>query len=324
MAVPGDADYSGDAVKSPTTLVMEYLAKNKMSPNMPGYGAAVRKALQDNAADPTLIPGLRADRASTEEEDQAAMRGRGGPNVGQSGSAAGAVEAPSNPAQRGNPPSNAAPQERGVPDTDRTTAKTTSAQPDSGYVPTSDADVSRLPLGLAAGGAGGAGSLGAYILGKRLYGSEGTPVPTPVNPTEIHLPRDTIDYTQLDPGRGSAMAEPPLSPMTQALNAATGQEPIPTVGGSVPPPPDLNIGPMPPVRPMGATSPVLPGDLGMPPPQTIPSGPLTQTLPQNMPENAPRVPMPNRVNAPPTPADFYHPSWRTAGPLARAILGHMR
>ena len=81
MAVaPGDADYKGDAVKSPTTLVMEYLAKNKMSPNMPGYSAAVRDALAANAKDPTLIPGLRSDTAATEADDQAAMKaaGKGG------------------------------------------------------------------------------------------------------------------------------------------------------------------------------------------------------------------------------------------------------
>jgi hypothetical protein len=124
---------------------------------------------------------------------------------------------------------------------------------------------------------------------------------------------------------GSAMAEPPPSLMTQAMQRAiqpaTG---VPSVGDSVPPMPD--IGPVPQPRiPAGPGSAVLPLDLGAPPPQTIPSGPLTQTLPQNMPESAPRVPMPNRVGAQPTPADFYHPSWSNIrGPLARAILGHGR
>jgi hypothetical protein len=306
MAIaPGDADYKGDAVKSPTTLVMEYLAKNKMSPNMPGYSAAVREALAANAKDPTLIPGLRADRASTEEEDQAAMKAAG-PSVGRRGNVSTQIESIETP-------------QGGTPDKspDRTPAPgTTSASPD-------DQSNSYPNLGLQI--AIPAAFLGAGALAGQPSAARSPWPPSPQPVTGQPGPNETIDYTQLDPGRGSAMGEPPVSPMTEALNVATAPRTgVPSVGDSVPPMPD--IGPVPQPRiPAGPGSAVLPPDLGSPPPQTIPSGPNTQVRPTNMPENAPRVPMPNRVNAPPTPADFYHPSWRTvAGPLARAILGRGR
>lgn len=308
MAVaPGDADYKGDAVKSPTTLVMEYLAKNKMSPNMPGYSAAVRDALAANAKDPTLIPGLRADRASTEEEDQAAMKAAG-PSVGRRGNVSTQIESVESP-------------QGGTPDKspDRSPAPgTTSAPPaDDGSLSPDyylGATGNGSPSGLAAlilggGAAGGAGAYGLSKLRNWGLGSGAGPMPDP--------------GAAVAPPAPTAMAEPPVSPMTQAMNKAI--EPatgVPSVGDSVPPMPD--IGPVPQPRiPAGPSSAVLPADLGSPPPQTIPSGPNTQVRPANMPENAPRVPMPNRVGAAPTPADFYHPSWRTLGPLARSILGHI-
>src|SRR5580765_2440546 len=110
------ADAQGNEVASPTTLVLRYL----QSKGIPPSSANVRAALEANARDPGVIPGLRSDTAATEADDQAAMHGRGGPSVGQSGSAAGKVEAPSNPTQRGNP-SDTPPDRTQAPDTSQTT-----------------------------------------------------------------------------------------------------------------------------------------------------------------------------------------------------------
>jgi hypothetical protein len=305
--------------------VLRYL----QSKGIPPSSANVRAALEANARDPGVIPGLRNDTAATEAEDQAAMRGRSGPSVGQSGNAAGRVEGGGNSAT---PPDRSQ-----APDT----AKTTSAQP--GYTETGipqmpgEGDLPGSGIWPALLGGAGAGGLGAYILRDRFGGTSPSVGISP-SATEAELETakigrpgiygglpDTSTGPFVQSGQGSAMAEPPPSPMEQAMLRATQPATgVPSVGDSVPPMPD--IGPVPQPRiPAGPGSAVLPPDLGAPPPQTIPSGPLTQTLPQNMPENAPRVPMPNRVGAAPTPADFYHPSWNTIrGPLARSILGHGR
>lgn len=293
-------DDAASPTASPTTKVLAYLRTKGIPPS----SANVRAALEANARDPGVIPGLRSDTAATEADDQAAMKAAG-PGVGRRGNVSTQIESIESP-------------QRGTPDKspDRTPAPgTTSASPDdqSNSYPNLGLQIA-IPAAFL-----GAGALAGQPSAAR---SPWPPSPTPV--TGQPGPNETIDYTQLDPGRGSAMGEPPVSPMTEALNAATAPRTgVPSVGEGVPPMPD--IGTMPPPRPMGPTSPVLPADLGSPPPQTIPSGPNTQVRPANMPENAPRVPMPNRVGAAPTPADFYHPSFRNMlGPLARAILGHGR
>lgn len=61
---------SGDAL-SPTTLVLNYLKKAGMQPT----GENVRRALEANQRDSSLIPGLINDRPATDAEDRAAMAG---------------------------------------------------------------------------------------------------------------------------------------------------------------------------------------------------------------------------------------------------------
>lgn len=62
---------------SPTTMVLKYLRERGYQPTTDN----VRRALEANARDPGVIPGLTGDRAATPQEDQAAMaaaRGSGG------------------------------------------------------------------------------------------------------------------------------------------------------------------------------------------------------------------------------------------------------
>ena len=70
---------------------MRYL----QSKGVPPSSANVRAALEANARDPGVIPGLRSDTPATEADDQAAMRatGKGGVVGGGGGSSvAGQVE----------------------------------------------------------------------------------------------------------------------------------------------------------------------------------------------------------------------------------------
>lgn len=58
---------------SPTTMVLQYLKARGYTPSSEN----VRRALEANARDPGVIPGLRSDRPATDAEDQAAMRAAG-------------------------------------------------------------------------------------------------------------------------------------------------------------------------------------------------------------------------------------------------------
>ena len=285
-------DDAASPTASPTTKVLAYLR----SKGMPASSANVRAALEANARDPGVIEGLRSDTAATEAEDQAAMR---------KGNVATKIESVTTPPDRG-----------GTPDTppDRTTApdtsKTTSAAPEDNSYPNLGLQIA-IPAAFL-----GAGAVAGQPSAAR------SPWPPPSQPvTGQPGPNETVDYTQLDPGRGSAIAEPPVSPMTEAMNRAiapaTG---IPSVGDSVPPMP--NIGPVPqPSIPAGPGSAVLPPDLGAVQPQTIPSGPNTQVRPQNMPENAPRIPIRPVTPGQPPMSAFTDPSFNNLGQQILRMFG---
>ena len=73
------ASTEGDQL-SPTTMVLNYLKQRGYQPSSEN----VRRALEANARDPGVIPGLRSDRPATDEEDRAAMAAAGGGRRGGS------------------------------------------------------------------------------------------------------------------------------------------------------------------------------------------------------------------------------------------------
>jgi hypothetical protein len=147
------------------------------------------------------------------------MRGRGGPSVGQSGSAAGKVEAPSNPTQRGNPPN--ADLTRGPTneaDWQPNTAKTTSASPDDPTQRTGPQDASDFltPAVIASLVAGASAIPGMMNRGAQFVGNAqpASGRVTDVDPTAIAAPE-----TKLLPQQDVQL--PPPTSMEQAMQQAT-------------------------------------------------------------------------------------------------------
>ena len=95
---------------SPTTMVLQYLKSRGFQPSSEN----VRRALEANARDPGVIPGLRSDRPATDAEDMAAMRAAG---VGGAGGGARPLPIPPIPPSGGAPNTSAAPSTGGTADT---------------------------------------------------------------------------------------------------------------------------------------------------------------------------------------------------------------
>ena len=90
-------DDAASPTASPTTKVLAYLRTKGIPPS----SANVRAALEANARDPGVIPGLRSDTAATEADDQAAMKAAG-PGVGRRGNVSTQIESIESP-QGGTP-----------------------------------------------------------------------------------------------------------------------------------------------------------------------------------------------------------------------------
>lgn len=87
-------------VLSPTTMVMNYLQSKGMQPNNPNFAQAIRAALEQNARQPGLIPGLE-NQAPPAPDPASAVAAQGQP---QGGSGAGALPTPPMPPAGGPPP----------------------------------------------------------------------------------------------------------------------------------------------------------------------------------------------------------------------------
>jgi hypothetical protein len=140
---------------SPTALIMAYLAKQGAMPTSDN----VRNALSQNARDPSLIPGLRADPVGADSGP-----GSGGPSVGQRGNVASKIESSKGPTSQ-----DEMKVRPGETATTNGSPNTTSAQPGSSGGPNiniGDAITANLPL-LGAAGAGAAGLYGLSRFANR-------------------------------------------------------------------------------------------------------------------------------------------------------------
>lgn len=241
---PGAADTTSDQL-SPTTLVLNYLRTRGYQPSSEN----VRRALEADARDPGVIPGLRTDRPATEAEDQAAMRAAG---VG------GGRRTPYVPSGTGSPSDT-------TPITDTSSgsgSQTTSAPPAGGGGPSTDALGWMVAAGVPLTAALGYGAYRARAPGP------GTPMP---GASAGPMP----DVAPPAPGTAPPLATPaPASPMEAALAKAvpTGaSEPLPIPGGSVPPAPQFAN--LPPQGPVEAVAPKVPFT---PTPDNAPRTPPTQ------------------------------------------------
>lgn len=220
---------------SPTSMVLNYLRSKGMQPTSEN----VRRTLEANARDPSLIPGLRNDVPATEADDQAAMAAaRGGARGG------GGRPLPVPP----------------IPPADGGGDQRTSAAPSTGGT----ADTGAM-------GGSGIGPLGMSIAAgipaaALMYGASripampqpGASVPPPVDPG-AGVPRVAgPDAPLLLPGPDTAAA----SPMETAMQRAIAGPPQPTLLG--PPSPTAGVEPrpgmanLPPQGPVEAVAPQVP------------------------------------------------------------------
>ena len=237
-----------EATASPTTMVLNYLQSRGYQPTSEN----VRRALEANAKDPGLIPGLRSDTAATDAEDQAAMRAAG-PGVGKRGGGSVSKQV------EGSGSADTSPDRRGPPDTNQTT----SAPPDDSGNLGSQIAIPTAYLG--------AGAIPRILSGNR---PTVTPYPTVDNASQrqgftmedtppLYGDMNGINRPQLGGGAGpmpdpgalppppTAITPPAPSPLTQALDTATGR--------ALPAPPPV------PTAPPPAAVPQIPGPVMQPP-----------------------------------------------------------
>jgi hypothetical protein len=251
-------------------MVLNYLQSRGFQPTTEN----VRRALEANARDPGVIPGLRSDTAATDAEDQAAMKAAGvGGGKPQGGSGAGGKPTPDGPpmVNLGAGPTNEA-----------------AWSPDTSAQPTQDAGAGSS-LGLAALlGLPAAGLMyGASKIPPRPMPGEAAPPMPDVGAGGPPSPGE-IDYTMLPPGGAGE-----VSPMEAALNRATSPDASP-----IRPPIDPTVMPARPgistMQPGGPTSST---GVTTPPPREMPPLPFNSATPHVTAPMARRPPVRFRVRA---------------------------
>lgn len=229
-----------DEVQSPTTLVLNYLKQSGQQPT----SANVRRALEANQRDPTLIPGLINDRPATDAEDQAAMAA--------SKQGTGAARQPSGPIQdqsnTARAPGEAAP-DRGDP--------TTSAQPDGGMGPLGLSVLLGVPAAAAMYGASKIPAMGGNVSvpGGSVPAMPDPGAIAPPNPADVQLLQGPPANEAVSPME--AQMQKALAPPQQMIEQSpvAGVQPIGPPGGADTAPPRGPVEPVAPQVPFSSPSP---------------------------------------------------------------------
>lgn len=181
--------------QSPTTLILNHLK----SQGMPATSENVRRALEQNQANPGTIKGLISDRPSTEAEDQAAMKA-----AGQGGGRSATPYVPS-----------------GTGGADDTTLLAPSTAPSTGAGGGSSGSSWLVPAILGGLGAGGAGLYGYSRLNRDA-------APTPKVGESVPLHGEIMPPTQdpLQIAMERATGQQQLAAPEQKQLAAPEQKPI--------------------------------------------------------------------------------------------------
>jgi len=253
-----------EATASPVTMILNYLQSRGYQPSSEN----VRRALEANAKDPGLIPGLRSDTAATDAEDQAAMRaaGKGGGRSTQPQSRS------TLPVDLTHGPTNEA-------DWQPNTSKTTSAPPAAQDVlsmqnatnPAMRAAVPNIPVQPPSAGQ----PPSAEYVGNAQPPSGGS---ITINPDALPGPRNPALSA---PPSQTQIAPPPTSleqAMIEALTGPnrTGALPAPIPQAALPVPPQQITGP-----PQAPEAPMAPpnSSIQLPGPPAAPQAPMFENVP---------------------------------------------
>jgi len=328
---------------SPTALILKQLDRQ----GVPRTAANIRRAVQANAREggasgPDPVAGLRNTAAEEEAPSKptarkAASKSSGGggssvnpPSVNLGGNPYGDEGPLTDPSK---PTPNTAATPRPSPGTPVTAGDTIVVDPGTGIpgtvskagAPPGTGDDSYDPTAPVIAGIIAAGKKLGDTLGFGQQNMGNMPMPpsgrmTDINPNTIGLDPVVQQPSPMEIAMQKSIA-PPAAPPTAPPPAQIGQ------GGIAGAPPaaatDVQL---PGVRPYTPDVPGMIRNTGRLPAginpldiDTSAPGPRTRIMPRNMPDNAPRVPMPSRVGAPPGASEV-----NPVGRLLRAIMGGIR